>query len=364
MTRILVSIIAIVFTQSISAQVINNNIDGRVRLLADSASLISSTQNSTVESECINKTLTRKCLVYHNDQWFVFRVPAEGRYFLNIGEQDCRDKRGLQLILIEGNPCEITTYRIKKCISKMPQDDSFVMLDSLKPDTDYLVNVDGFLGDLCRFEIQLSRTPYGLPYVSHSMDTLNVTLHVSGRIVSLQWQIEDSLARGVRNFLVYKSTDNDLKSSRVGIVPVGKNTYGEYRLDYSLQDTLTRYGRITYSVYGIRNDGVPELLGKEQLHFREGIPIQPLQNILAIPLNFKNKSEVEIYIYDSSTDRLLSHFYHTAARKQTVLNVNVSRFIEQGTHRFLIRLVNGRRRTVTQYAFVLDETGKIVSDDK
>ena len=84
-----------------NAQVVNDNIGNRSRLIIDSASIYSSTDEATVEWQCINKALTNKCLIYHNDQWFTFNVKSEGSYYLNITSQSCRDSRGIQAIIIE-----------------------------------------------------------------------------------------------------------------------------------------------------------------------------------------------------------------------------------------------------------------------
>jgi hypothetical protein len=84
-----------------NAQVVNDNIGNRSRLILDSASIYSSTDEASVEWQCINKALTNKCLIYHNDQWFTFNVKSEGTYYLNITSQNCRDSRGIQAIVIE-----------------------------------------------------------------------------------------------------------------------------------------------------------------------------------------------------------------------------------------------------------------------
>lgn len=129
------------------SQVANNEIGQRVELTINQLPYISTTANSTVEPDCINKSLTAACLIYHNDQWFTFAVPADGRYYLNVGEQDCLQKRGIQVLLIEGDPCVIPSYEVRRCIPKLALQDTYVILDSLRKDVPYLLNIDGFLGD-------------------------------------------------------------------------------------------------------------------------------------------------------------------------------------------------------------------------
>src|SRR6218665_2753576 len=100
----------------VGAQVPNNQINQRYHLSLNEEPVFSTTSNSSVEWKCINKALTNKCLVYHNDQWFTFAVDKDGTYYINLSGQVCKKKLGTQLILIEGNPCEIKSYRIRRCV--------------------------------------------------------------------------------------------------------------------------------------------------------------------------------------------------------------------------------------------------------
>src|SRR5690349_22039558 len=99
----------------------NNDIRDRSKLVLDAEPTVSSTAGNTVEWDCLNKRLTQKCLVYHNDQWFTFKVEKAGDYFINNASKNCRDNMGVQLIIIEGNPCEVTTYHILECIRRIEQ---------------------------------------------------------------------------------------------------------------------------------------------------------------------------------------------------------------------------------------------------
>jgi hypothetical protein len=104
MFRILIMFLLLVLRFSI-AQVPNDKIDQRHQLKLDGNTTVSTTANSSVEWRCIAKALTNKCLVYHNDQWFSFQVEENGNYYLNITNQQCKKLKGLQVILLEGNPC-------------------------------------------------------------------------------------------------------------------------------------------------------------------------------------------------------------------------------------------------------------------
>ena len=106
MTRVCLTFVLVGLISNVVAQVSNNSIDKRLGLVLDANPIASTTAESSVEWNCINKSLTSKCLVYHNDQWFDFVVDKAGRYFLNVSAQQCRERQGVQAIVIEGNPCE------------------------------------------------------------------------------------------------------------------------------------------------------------------------------------------------------------------------------------------------------------------
>ena len=114
-----------------SAQVANDNIENR-RVLKLEEVVTSSTTGCTVQRGCVDERLTGKCIEYHNDQWFQFTPATTGRYFVNVGGQKCRDVRGVQLVVLTGQPCQPATYRILSCTSLGTQDDVFVTPDSFR----------------------------------------------------------------------------------------------------------------------------------------------------------------------------------------------------------------------------------------
>ncbi|RYY21571.1 MAG: hypothetical protein EOO36_00355, partial [Cytophagaceae bacterium] len=135
------------------AQVANDNIENR-RLLRAEEVVTSTTTNCTVQRSCVDERLTGKCIEYHNDQWFEFRPPTAGTYFVNISGQRCRDVRGVQLVVLTGTPCQPSTYHVLSCTSLGTQDDLFVTLPNLQAGHPYLLDIDGYLKDGCRFNLQ------------------------------------------------------------------------------------------------------------------------------------------------------------------------------------------------------------------
>ncbi|WP_460502567.1 hypothetical protein, partial [Hymenobacter agri] len=169
------------------AQVANDNIENR-RVLQLEETISSNTTGCTVQRSCVDERLTGKCIEYHNDQWFAFTPKTAGRYFVNIGGQKCRDVRGVQLVVLTGQPCQPATYRILSCTSLGTQDDVFVTLDSLRAGQPYLLDVDGYLKDFCQFTLQVSRTATGMP-VSYFPPSPTRVLPTASRVAALSWTL-------------------------------------------------------------------------------------------------------------------------------------------------------------------------------
>ena len=284
------------------AQVANDNIEERLQLEINKPTH-SSTAGANVQWKCINKSLTNKCLVYHNDQWFSFTVKNSGNYFINISAQQCRDSKGVQMIIIEGNPCEISTYKILECISQIRTEDVFVEAPALKSGVQYLVNVDGFLGDFCEFNIELSDKPKGFPRKDVNLDTLKIESRIEKKVVTMKWSLDDKLAREIREFKVVRNSDV------VGEIGAGRNAYGLAVNDYNFRDTLKEAGVYNYNIYGIReNDEMPLLLSQRKFTVeREFHPSKEKQVIKVLPLRlmFKEHEMFQLRLYNYDGDHLL-----------------------------------------------------------
>jgi len=252
-----------------AAQVSNNSIKNRLHLEVDAVPFQSTTANSSVEWNCINKVLTQRCLVYHNDQWFDFTVQKFGTYYLNVSAQQCHEKRGVQAIIIEGNPCEIKTYKILKCISQIQQDDVFIKLDSLKPGIFYLVNIDGFLGDFCDFRIQLATKPVGLPLHLEKPGSVLAPVSQHSRQVKLEWSVKRDSIDNFERFHVYRRKISEIVTTLI-------NTYGAPILHYETSDSLRSEGVYSYQIYGIQKETlVPSLLVVQKVSYYKSLSNLP-----------------------------------------------------------------------------------------
>jgi hypothetical protein len=362
MWRIFAIGIAFVSWLGVTAQVANNTIHNRFQLTPDGETLNSNTAQSTVEWNCINKSLTKACLVYHNDQWFYFKTAIAGKYFLNISAQQCRNQQGVQLVVIEGNPCEVDTYRVLKCIPKIFQDDVFLELDSVKANTLYLVNIDGFLGDYCEFDIRLTTKPSGIPLLQTSMDTLNVQAALNKNLVTLQWHSTHGQLEQLAFFEIYRVKTGEHKSAFKGIVALQNNALGKYVEDYRFTDTLSVQGEYQYKIIGVARE-LENRWVLDRIKLRFDPQIRTKQFIGRLPLSFTSNGAVGITIINAHTDQALTFFSHPYSLPE-VVDVNLTRFVNAGVTRFWIRARNTKTKEVRQYTYRLTAEGELVLVEK
>jgi hypothetical protein len=352
-----------VFHVVVTAQVPNNNIKDRTELLLDASPSQSNTNNSSVEWNCINKALTNKCLIYHNDQWFNFIPERSGKFFLNVSSQQCRDQRGIQVTIIEGNPCEVNTYKILQCINKVHQDDVFIELDSLKAGTQYLVNIDGFLGDFCNFDIQFSTTPFGLPRVTHNLDTLNMTTSLKDSAVTIRWTVNESVAEKIKKFAVYRIGDGDHKSTSILELPLKANALGDYENDYLLIDTLKQGGKYIYRIYGTEKETeYPLLLDEQRISFRPPRTNLPKQGSrwVDIPLSFNNGERYQVLVFNKFDYALLRKYTgEFDSAKDATFEVNLNEFVSAGIKEFIVLASDADSKSAKEFYFIY-VGGKII----
>lgn len=251
------------------AQVANDNIENR-RLLRAEETITSSTVGCTVQRSCVDERLTGKCIEYHNDQWFEFRPPAAGTYYVNIGGQRCRDVRGVQLVVLTGTPCEPATYRVLSCTSLGTQDDLFVTLPNLQAGQPYLLDVDGYLKDYCSFTLQVSGQGRGVP--ATPTPVLPATAPSTSRVVNLTWQVPDSLTTAAY-CRVLRREQREFRAREIGRVPMAHNTYGRRQASYALTDTLPGVGNYLYQIVAESDEAAPTLLRQQWVGYSRLRPI-------------------------------------------------------------------------------------------
>ncbi|HEY8935167.1 MAG TPA: hypothetical protein VIM65_08100 [Cyclobacteriaceae bacterium] len=341
------------------AQVVNNDINQLQKLNLDSTAKHSTTKQSTVQWSCVSKALTEKCLVYHNDQWFTFQLTKSGTYYLNFSNQLCRDdNHGLQVLLIEGSPCLTSTYKIKKCLAKIHQNDLFIKLDSLKQGIDYLLNVDGFLGDYCEFDIQLATEPDGFPLEMHSMNIQSVITQKE-HVVNLKWTVDESLSDVMNEFEVWRKEKSDKKYKRIAGVPLNRNTYGSIMKNYEYTDTLKKSGEYTYQIMGIDYDGKYNYnLAQKTIHFRGEINKSAEA---VIHLNYSIGTPLQIIVFDPVLGVVLKDSTFTLESKMhQKLTLSFSEYISVSQRRIDIVEQNMRTKKRIVHHYSVSSNGEVI----
>lgn len=346
-----------------AGQAQNNNFKDRIHLTLDSPLLHSSTAKATVEWECVNKALTNKCLVYHNDQWFYFTLDKPGDFYLNIEGQKCRDKRGVQVLIIEGNPCETSNYRILECVSRGLQNDVFIPLQSLKAMTSYLVNVDGFLGDYCDFNIQIATKPLGLPLNYNRKDTLEVKAIQKGKLVEIRWVVPKEKVDLYSSFKVYKKKSSDARTALNREMIIERNTYGQPVLQYSFLDTLVAQGEYAYTVFGIHKETmIPIMVSENKInYFEKKIEPKPASEII-ISLNSSSEN-YEVMVYDQANLTVLTK-YKTKIDTKTPnqLKIDIGDYTAKGLKSFMVLISDLMSGEAREYFYSIDKTGKLIKE--
>jgi hypothetical protein len=264
----------------------------------------------TVQPSCVDERLTGKCIEYHNDQWFEFRPPATGTYYVNIGGQRCRDVRGVQLVVLTGTPCQPATYRILSCTSLGTQDDLYVPLPNLQAGQPYLLDVDGYLKDYCSFTLQVSGQARGLPVVP--APAVPQGLPAMSRVVTLAWQVPDSLT-SARYCRVLRRELHEFRAREIWRAPLAINTYGQRRAAYTLTDTLPSAGQYLYQIVaeGEPADGPPTLVQQRWIAYSQLRPIMPGtvaagSAFLTLPLaRYPPRAQLAIVISNPENGRVL-----------------------------------------------------------
>jgi hypothetical protein len=352
---------------TVMSQVANDDIGDRSNLILGAEPVISNTDHNTVEWACLDKKLTEKCLVYHNDQWFTFHVEKSGDYFINIASQKCRDGLGVQLIIIEGNPCVVSTYRVMECIRRIDQGEVSVALKGLKANASYLINVDGFQGDFCEFKIQLSSTPFK-PKNRISVDSLEATAKRMNRVAELFWELKDDSANNINGFNIYRQREGTQQKELIREMSLGTNAMGATATKYTISDTLPGYGTYKFDVYGVLTDGrVPILLAEHRVtwngKYYSSSPPPPPKTIAIVPLTGRTGAHIELVLLDDTNpSRLWTRKLIFDPNQHTTFQLDLEPWLKQGKTRFLMLAVDEEKREPVEYYFTTDRSGNIIRE--
>lgn len=365
MTRAVLVLLGLLSSGLSVAQVSNDKVANRIRLEPDGPPLRTTTTGSTVERDCLNEALTNKCLVYHNDQWYTFQVKEPQAYFLNISSLVCRNANGIQVILIEGNPCETKNYRVIQCIRQIKNEEVFIPLGMVVADTPYLIEIDGFDGDQCDFDIQIARRASGVP-LKHG-DLLQSEYVISSRtqtdsLVSIGWKVPAGWLEQIDQFRVYRLEEGAMSRLERSL-PQTKNAYGKPSDSYAILDTLTSAGIYLYRVLGYPQTGAPILLSEARVMYAKKEKKPPLSQSIVIKPQFTQKVDYVLRVYESEQLSILHALNGTYdPAKPEPITIDMRESIANGHKGFMVLLINKVTRESMEFYFRVDGRGAVVAE--
>ncbi|HWZ22348.1 MAG TPA: hypothetical protein VNW06_06810 [Cytophagaceae bacterium] len=327
------------------AQVLNDNANNAQPLTIDAVPHKSDTKDCTLEEACINRKLTAKCLVYHNDQWFTFTTGAEPVYYLSVRNQDCRDVNGVQLQVIEGHLCKPSTYKILECISLATQDDIYITMNSLKKNHTYILNVDGYLNDFCQFEIGITSTlpDFAVLPVAHLQD-LNGT-QKNGK-VTLEWKLNEELELlKTETFELRRRFESEKKFYPITKISVERFVHGRFKPDYQYADTVGRKGYYYYQVIAIGADSIKHKVGEFSVLSN---PIIKNNYVKAVKLPCKDKTAVIISVYNWENNFLMGKMNATYFNNGN-FTINTEPFFQSEVIRLNIIITDANGKNLTEF---------------
>lgn len=315
------------------SQTVNNDMTEAIELQIDKP-FNSKTDGNTVQYACIDQQLTGKCIQYHNDQWFTFSNTNFETLYINIGSQQCRDLRGVQLVAFEGELCSPDTYRILDCISLATQDDIYTTIGPLKPNQQYWLNIDGYLHDYCQFKIEVSPTPKGV-----SVKAVDVLKKVGGQkkknVVQLNWSINDSLAQLLQNFIIMRRNEAAFVFDSLDQVPVEFNAFGAYQPDYSFTDQLYEPGTYWYRIIAQNAQG-QKFLTEELLFQINSIDLSKA----ILFLDYEENDDIVISVYNEKDELLETINLRYRSREHRNFTLYIDKYKKDATKELRIVLYN------------------------
>lgn len=338
----LLLLIQLLFSGMGYSQVMNDNIEHRLDLVLDAAPSFSSTAGCTIERSCISEALEANCVKFHNDQWFQFRTAAAGTYYLNVRGQSCRDILGVQLLVLDGIPCQTETYRVISCVSLATQDDIYLQLDELQAEHTYLLNLDGYLHDFCSFSIQFSTVPNGLPALSEPENN-RLNSYTYQNIVELEWSVSESQAQDILSYKILRRHESENRFSPIRTLQHARDSYGHAVLTYSSTDTLQKMGIVHYKLMAEQQDHTLVQLGEVQHELKPSS--KALQNkYVLLNLNYKSGTPLSIYVMQAKDKQVIKKTEIVFTKQHRQLKIDTEQFRKRGITRIEVKTTDHKRQ--------------------
>ena len=329
------------------AQVINDHIENRISMDIEKI-YFSKTDSCSLQKECLNTEITGKRIKYHNDQWFEFTPKENNPHFINVKNQRCRDVLGVQLVVIQGIPCNTSTYKLIECVSLSNQDDIHIQLDSLNVGETYFLIVDGYLHDFCRFEIQFSNTPIGIP-LNKQNEKVKTSYDLNKNQITLTWDVDPKSAFSYQKYIVYRRNSTQKLSTIVDNIQHQKNTLGESVLGYSCLDTIHQNGNYIYKIVALKENEEKELVGEFNVKVKD-LEVNKFSNYyLTISKTYKKNTPIEVLVEDGVSNKVIIYEERQASRDHQAF-YNIKDALDNGTTLVNVKvrnLKNGKKESYT-----------------
>lgn len=327
-----------------TAQVVNDSIAYRLELPLNEA-LQSATAHCTVEKACVDESLTGKCIQYHNDQWFFFTAADRPAHYLKVYGQTCRDTRGVQLVVIDGEACQPETYQVLACVSLATQDDVYLKLDSLEAGKTYLLNIDGYLHDFCAFTIEYSDSPGGTN-VSEPLET-DYQIGQENRQVLFSWETPADILHQVDHYQLYRRSEEEARFRPLQQLAHQRNAHGHSESTYQATDSIALNSTYYYRLVAVLPSGENIILFEEKVKAK----LSAEEAYIDIPFPYRGKTDYLLLVYDPLSQQLLSREEGKSDKKQSSLRYYIGGFIKQGHRQYRVVLLNRKTKEQKEYLF-------------
>lgn len=331
-----------------AAQVRNDSLAYRLELLLNQP-LRSSTAHCTVEKACVDEQLSDRCIEYHNDQWFYFTAADIPAHYLTISGQNCRDIRGVQLLLLSGEPCQPETYQIHTCVSLASQEDIYLEAEGLEAGKTYLLNIDGYLHDFCSFSIQYTDTPHGIAANQAAEGQLEIVQQ--GDTVVFHWQAPAHLLNSSLQYELYRREAREKKFLQRQTIRHERNAYGESRSLYSSTDSLPGAGTYFYKLLARMENGESQVLAEREVKLKR---TDQRAEELIIHLPFTRKTPYTVLLFDALSRKLLLRKSGRATKAGESLRIPLARWKNGEIKGYRAVLINDKSGEQKEWLFSPD----------
>lgn len=240
----------------------------RARTIEPGDVLVSeSNRMASIEEAVLPATQPVTCIkTYENDLWYTFTTQAQYQYYqLRVEPLMCETPAGLQFLLIKADTCAPDSFSYTACLNPYATEPLEVFWENPVPGETYLIQVDGYDGNICAFtlkldgfsedprsEVDLRRMRYDPDHPEPDFLAANLRGDFINNAVTLQWR--SNTREDVQFFLIervwWDFRDSTLSGEVVGLVEatnlVGSQEQVEYQ--YTIEKAFQDERRYCYQV--------------------------------------------------------------------------------------------------------------------